>query len=173
MKTGDFDQYVDRVLKQYLDGEPVFIYAEIEKVIPELEKKNEKRIFIDFLTHEGLFASSIDSFSGGTLLKITPKGYGIYLSGGWTMHVEHGENKRNLEIQLVKSSIRTNRTSVIILVITVLISVMSVTISWLDYKGNSDKQTIPDTLEIKKNQPSIERTSDSIKDSVEVDSAIK
>lgn len=153
MKTGDFDQYVDKVLKQYLDGKHVFIYAEIEQVVPELEKKNEKEIFIDFLVYAGLFTESIDSISGGTLLKITPKGYGIYLSGGWRKHLETEELKKQLEIDLVKSSIRSNRTTVRILVITVIISIVSVIISWLDYKKAEGKHHFdikPDSTTIKK-----------------------
>jgi hypothetical protein len=141
-RPGDFDKYVDTVLKHFKAGEAAPIFDGIDNVTDLAHPKTERLIFMSFLLEEGLLR---DTGSGGHKdnpnVRITTKGYMITgLEGGWNEYIRHTKELDKLKNDLVsssiltnQSSIRTNKTTKLILVITVFISALGASISWLNY----------------------------------------
>ena len=134
MKTGDFDKYVDSILKVHLAGNEIKMFDVIDTAVPELKDKFEKKIFIDFLIENNLIKTTGDKLNDILYSSITPKGYGIYVAGGWKKHLKFEEDKKQLEIDLVKSSIRTNRQQKWLLWFTTGFTLVTLVITCSDYK---------------------------------------
>jgi hypothetical protein len=110
-RPGDFDKYVDTVLKHFKAGEAAPIFDGID-LVNELtaEHKTERLIFMSFLLEEGLLRDTgIGGQKDNPNVRITPKGYMIAgLEGGWNEYIKHTKELEKLKNDLVSSSIQTN-----------------------------------------------------------------
>lgn len=68
---------------------------------------------------------------------LTTFGYEMFRYGSWTKYLEEKDEEGRLAKEQVKSSIRTNRSQFWILLLTFLVALASVAISWLDYKKDT------------------------------------
>lgn len=80
-----FNNYVDPILSALKDGSRKHIYSVIDYHVPEMNKKAERVILIDYLKDKGLIRECRDNNEWE--VKITPFGYQIYASGGWLKYL--------------------------------------------------------------------------------------
>lgn len=146
-RPGDFDKYVDTVLKHFKAGESAPIFDGID-LVKDLLKKTERLIFMSFLLEEGLLIVVNEGQKDNPIVRITPKGYMISgLNGGWNEYIRLNKELEKLKNDLISSSIltnqssvttnrisvRTNKATIAILIVTILISGFGAWISWLNY----------------------------------------
>lgn len=128
-KKIDIDQYVDDVLKQYIEKYKITLYDTFNHV----KDKNHKDLLATLLIQENL----LDKFEGekqwNPVCKITLKGINIIRSGGWIKYLEIKEEEKRLSNELIKLSIKTNKLQQPLLWLTFLITGITLFISILDY----------------------------------------
>lgn len=126
-KPGEFDEYVDTVLRHFQSGEEALIYSGIDLVSQLPTEKAERNIFRNFLIEEGLLRIERESNEKkNPYCTITVKGYKIIYSGGWKEYIKYTKDLEKLKNDLVKSSIQTNRRTVYILIATAVISLFGI-----------------------------------------------
>lgn len=68
-----------------------------------------------------------------TYYELTSFGYEILRDGGWSKYLADKAEYKRLLTEQIKSSIRTNKTTILILVVTIFISGLGAWVSWLNY----------------------------------------
>lgn len=86
-----FDEYVDSILSALKDGSRKHIYGVIDYHVPEMAKKDDRVILVDYLKRKDLVTECRDN---EWEVKITPFGYDIHNSGGWIKYLEGLEKSK-------------------------------------------------------------------------------
>ncbi len=123
------DNNIDSVLRLF-DKQIQVTEEEIKAVVGNTETFNtiEQMSLIGLIKGLGNVISS-----GGTCFILTSFGVEVHRHGSWTKYLADKEEDKKLADRQIKSSIRTNNTTILILVITVIISGLGAWVSWLNY----------------------------------------
>jgi hypothetical protein len=141
------DKNIDSVLEHF-DKDIFISKLEIENIVD----KSQADMSINQMLAIGLIELVKDTIvigGGGHAYILTAFGVEVKRHGSWTKYLSDKEDEKQLIKDQIQSSIRTNKTTILILVLTVLISGVSAWISWLTYlkpstleKSNSENALI-------------------------------
>jgi len=88
---------------------------------------------IEIMSVLGIIELTTKANRGNRIILLTNFGHEVLRHGSWTKYLADKEEEKRLANEMVKSTIMTNKTTRIILYVTIIISALSAWISWLDY----------------------------------------
>jgi hypothetical protein len=131
----NIDQYVNDVLKQFIEQYKIRLFDSFKHITDENEKKQLAILLLD----ENLLEKLEGETQWNPVCKITSRGIRILKTGGWIKYLEEKEKEKRLSNELIRISIKTNKLQKYLLWITVGLSTMTLIISIMDYYVHAEE----------------------------------